>query len=54
MNPSFNIQALEMIVKVCPETEDKFDDNFWENTDWTFICKIKKSQIGKSGFVIGA
>ena len=33
MNPSFNVEALEM--KVWPQTEDKFNDKFWDNLD---IC----------------
>lgn len=40
MNPSFNVEALEM--KVWPETEDKFDDQFWDNLDlcWNALDNV--------------
>merc|ERR1719242_2969764 len=40
MNPSFNVEALEM--KVWPETEDKFDDVFWDNLDlcWNALDNV--------------
>jgi ubiquitin-activating enzyme E1 len=31
MNPAFNVQALEM--RVGPDTEEKFDDDFWNGMD---------------------
>jgi len=40
MNPAFNVEALEM--KVWPETEDKFDDHFWDNLDlcWNALDNV--------------
>jgi len=40
MNPSFNVEALEM--KVWSETEDHFDDHFWDNLDlcWNALDNV--------------
>eukprot|EP01084_Bolivina_argentea_P286794 492033_1 len=40
MNASFNVEALEM--KVWPETEDHFDDEFWDNLDlcWNALDNV--------------
>jgi len=40
MNPSFNVEALEVMVK--PETEDQFDDEFWDGLDlcWNALDNV--------------
>jgi len=40
MNPAFNVEALEVMVK--PETEDKFDDEFWDGLDlcWNALDNV--------------
>jgi len=40
MNPSFNVEALEM--KVWSETEDRFDDAFWDTLDlcWNALDNV--------------
>lgn len=52
MNPSFNVEALEM--KVWPETEDFFDDEFWDNLDlcWNALDNVhaRKYTDGKCLF----
>ena len=48
MNPAFNVEPLEM--KVWPETENFFDDDFWDNLDlcWNALDNVKARQYTDS------